>query len=258
MTGAKIGTIDIETSPIKGNVWRLFDQNVGLNQIDQEWTILSFSFVKLGGKKKDVIYMDTKGDPFNDYAVCEKLWQILDEYDIIIGQNNKKFDLKKIQARLIMHGFLPFSPVRVIDTLLMARQCAAFTSNKLEWLSDYLTEVKKSSHKAFPGFELWTECMRDNPKAWAEMEKYNTRDIISTQAVYLRLRPWVNDHPNLNVYHDDEKIRCPRCQSTDISLDGHVFTNIGKYPRYLCGFCGGFSNARRTINSISKRKSLLK
>ena len=36
MTGPKILIVDIETAPIVAQVWGLFDQNVGLNQIAQD------------------------------------------------------------------------------------------------------------------------------------------------------------------------------------------------------------------------------
>ena len=32
----RIGVIDIETAPIVGNVWGLYDQNVGINQIEKK------------------------------------------------------------------------------------------------------------------------------------------------------------------------------------------------------------------------------
>ena len=38
-----ITVIDIETAPIVAHVWRLFDNNVGLNQIEQDWSILSYT-----------------------------------------------------------------------------------------------------------------------------------------------------------------------------------------------------------------------
>ena len=39
----KILVIDIETSPVLANVWRLFKENVGLNQIQKDWHLLSYS-----------------------------------------------------------------------------------------------------------------------------------------------------------------------------------------------------------------------
>ena len=257
--GPKIGLIDIETAPIEGRVWGLFDQNVGLNQITQEWAILSFAFKELHAPKKSIIYMDTfdKEDKRDDLEVCAKLWELIHEYDIFIAQNGKRFDKRKIYARLIMHGFPPPSPVKIEDTMLMARQVAAFTSNKLEWLTTYLTKISKSKHKEFPGFELWSEYLAGNPRARAAMKKYNIPDITSMEELYLRLRPWVRGHSNVAVYTDDEHLACPVCGSHKVEEDGFMFTNVGKYPRYHCNGCGAWSRGRRTVNSLSKRKSLL-
>jgi hypothetical protein len=258
-TGPKIGTIDIETAPIEGRTWGLYDQNIGLNQIVTEWAILSFCYKPFGGDRRSVIYMDTssKEDPRDDYELCAALWELLHDNDILITQNGKRFDLRKIRARLIMHGFPPPSPVKVEDTMLMARQVAAFTSNKLEWLSEYLSKTNKSKHKAFPGFELWSECLAGNPKAWAAMRKYNIPDVLATEQVYLRLRPWVRGHTNLAVYLDGETMVCPVCASKKLREDGFMFTNVGKYKRYNCGGCGAWSRSRYTLNSIAKRRTLL-
>lgn len=257
MSKAKIGLIDIETSPLRAHTWGLFDQNVGLNQIDREWTILSFCFKPLGGGKKTIEYMDTQGDPLNDRKLVERLREIMHEYDFLIAQNGKRFDMRKMRARMILHDLAPPSPVQIIDTMLMARQVAAFTSNKLEWLSTYLSDVQKSKHKAFPGFELWSECLADNPKAWAAMRKYNIPDVTSMEQVYLKLRPWVTGHPNVAAYHKGEDIACPKCGSHDVEKDGIAYTNTSEYNRYRCNSCGGWSRDRYTLNSKAKRRALL-
>lgn len=259
MSRAKIGIIDIETAPIVGNTWGLFDQTIGLNQIERDWAVLSFSFKPLGASRKDIEYKDNrdKADPRDDYDLCFRLGQILDEYDFLIAQNGKRFDLRKIRARLIKHGFPPHSPVKVIDTLLMAKQVAAFTSNKLEYLAAELTDEPKEQHKEFPGYELWKECLAGNLKAWQCMQRYNVRDITACEKVYLRLRPWVNDHPNVNVYHDDnDVVRCKVCGSDNVERRGYQYTNVGQYHRYRCGDCGGWSRSRYTLNPIKARRNL--
>lgn len=256
---AKIGLIDIETAPLEAHVWGLFDQTVGLNQIKCEWGILSYCFKPLGAPKRDIVYVDNslQADPRDDSHLLPGLWEILDEYDFLIAQNGKRFDMRKIRARLILNGFSPPSPVKVIDTMLMARQVAAFTSNKLEWLSDKLSTIRKDKHKEFPGFELWRECLAGNPRAWASMRRYNIPDVLSMEQVYTRLRPWVEGHPNLAAYVDDDKRRCPRCASTRVESRGTTFTNVGEYQRYQCNDCGGWSRSRYTLNTTEKRKSLL-
>ena len=258
MSGPRVKTLDIETSPIVAYVWSLWKVNIGLNQIVDEWSIMSYCVKDLG--KKKLRYVDTSNmtNPRDDSALLVALHAELCDTDIVIAQNGKRFDMKKINARFIEKGFAPLPPIKVIDTLLIAKDVAAFTSNKLEWLSKHLTEVPKYAHSEFPGMELWTECLRGNKKAWAVMKKYNCIDVPATEELYYKLRPHMVGHPNVAAYYDDDVMRCPRCASTKLTaLEQPALTQVGEYIRYQCGGCGGFARSRYTLNSMAKRKSLL-
>jgi hypothetical protein len=258
MQGPRIKTLDIETSPIVAYVWSLWKVNIGLNQIVKEWSILSFCVKDLG--KKRVRYMDTskKADPRDDYDLLVALHAELSDCDIVIAQNGKAFDLKKINARFIEVGLPPVAPLKVIDTMLVAKEVAKFTSNRLEWLSKHLTNTPKYAHSEFPGMELWTECLKGNPKAWRVMKKYNCVDVPATEELYLKLRPFMIGHPNVAAYYDDDHVRCPRCGSLVLTaLPKPALTQSGKYTRYQCNGCGGFARSRYTQNSKAKRLSLL-
>jgi DNA polymerase III epsilon subunit-like protein len=228
--------------------------------IADEWTVLSFSAKWLD--RKEVLFHHTGGRGANkvrdDREICQELWRILDNADIVITQNGKAFDMKKINARLILNGFKPYSPVRVVDTKLIAKRHFGFTSNKLAWMSAKINKsAKKDKHKKFPGFELWAECLKDNPEAWDEMRKYNSLDVISTEELYLNMRPWMDNHPNLATYSEAESMKCPRCSSTNIKKHGYARTQTGEYLRMQCHDCGGWSRTRHTLNSKEKRESLL-
>lgn len=258
MAGPRIKTLDIETSPIVALVWSLWKVTIGLNQIVREWSILSYCVKDLGSKR--VRYEDTSkmADPRDDSELLIKLHAELTDCDIVIAQNGVAFDLKKINARFIEAGLLPVAPIKCIDTMLVAKQVAKFTSNRLEWLSKHLTDTPKYAHNEFPGMGLWTECLAGNPKAWKVMKKYNCIDVPATEELYLKLRPFMQGHPNVAAYYDDDKMRCPRCASTSLTaLSKPALTQTGEYTRYQCGECGGFARSRYTQNSKAKRQSLL-
>ena len=259
MSSPRIATLDIETTPILAYVWGLFKQFVGLNQIVADWSILSFSYKWLGEKR--VTHYNTGGrgvkNVRDDSQLLKLLWKVLDEADIIVAQNGVKFDVKKINARFIESGMPPPTPYKVIDTLLEAKKIAAFTSNRLAWLSEILTDVPKSEHKKFPGIELWTESLADNPLAWAEMKKYNNIDVVATEQVYLKLRPYIIGHPNVATYNDDTAIQCPKCGSKKVQMRGKALTQTGEYKRFKCGGCGGWARSRYTSNTAEKRAALL-
>lgn len=254
----KIKTIDIETSPIVSYHWGLWKQNIGLSQIIRDWTVLSFSVKDLGDP--NVRYMDVseQDDYYDDRHIMQTLREELDEADIVIWQNGTHFDKRKINARLIELGIAPPSPYKEIDTKVEAAKVAMFTSNKLEWLSAIVTDTPKLKHAKFPGFELWTECLDGNPEAWAEMKAYNIRDTEATEALYLVLRPWMKQHPNVNVMDDeDDTIKCTHCGSEHLQKRGYYYTNTGRYQRYQCQTCDAWSRGRFVNNSPDKRKSLL-
>ncbi len=255
----KILTLDIETAPIESYHWGLWQQNIGLEQIVTEWTILSYCAKWLGDSK--VIYQSTggrgKSKVRDDYALLKGLWELLNEADIVVAQNGQAFDVKKINARLILNGFKPYSPIKIVDTMLVAKRHFDFTSNKLAWLSTHLTETKKQDHKLFPGFELWAECLKDNPKAWAEMKAYNVADTVATEQLYLKFRPWVEGHPNVAMYSQMDEMQCPKCGSKHVQKRGKALTQSGEYHRFQCKDCGGWSRSRYTLTNKTKRKNLL-
>ena len=255
----RILTLDIETAPLESYTWGIWEQNVGLDMIKTEWSILAYAAKWLG--KSKVVYDDTSGKGAdhvrNDWRLVDGLWHLLDEADIVVAQNGARFDVKKINARLVMQGFGPYSPIRVVDTLTVAKRYFGFTSNKLEWQSKYLTDSPKSKHKKFPGFELWAEVLKDNPKAWAEMQKYNKQDVIATEKLYLTQRPWIANHPNLGTYSDAAIHACPNCGSTNVAKHGFRYMQQGKYQRYDCNECGAFSRGKTNLLPAATRKEKL-
>lgn len=247
--GLRICTLDIETAPLEVYAWGLWDQNLGLEMIGKEWSILSYCVKWLD--EDEPIYRDVSGQKElrNDRALLADLHKILDEADIVIAQNGVSFDLKKINARLLEHGFKPYKPVRVIDTMVVAKKHFGFTSNKLAWMSQHLTDTKKDKHHEFPGFELWSECLKGNKRAWAEMRKYNVIDVLATEELYLRMRPWIEGHPNVANYTTKDYSCCPKCGSDNVQSRGYARTQSGVYPRYQCQECGGWSRGRKSINT---------
>lgn len=183
----KVLVFDIETSPITAYVWGLKDQNIGLNQIVEDWHVMAWGAKWLN--EKGVFYADTCKR--TEKQLLLEIWELLDAADIVITQNGQSFDSRRLNARFIHYGMRPPSPYRHIDTYLLVKGAADFTSNKLEYLTDKLcVKYKKLRHSKFPGMSLWTECLKGNIKAWEEMKKYNIHDVLSTEELYNRVKAW--------------------------------------------------------------------
>lgn len=250
----KILIFDLENAPNTAYVWSLWMETTSEEMLDKSWYTLCWAAKWLD--KKEVMSSalidfprEFKKDPENDKTILVKLWKLLDEADIVIGHNAKAFDVRKVNARFVMNGMLPPSPYKVVDTLLAARHYFYFTSNKLTDLGKYLQVGQKIDTG---GFKLWKECMAGNKASWAKMVKYCKQDILLTEKVYLKLRPFIQNHPNLTVYQNMDETKCPKCSSTNIRKEGFSYTDVSKYQRYSCADCGSWHRGRKNLKEKVK------
>lgn len=257
MNKPKILVYDIETAPILGYVWKLWDNNLGLNQIKSDWHILSWAAKWFGESANKVMYQDqSKAKSIEDDSnILKGIWKLLDQADIVITQNGKEFDEKKLNARFIVNGMKPPSGYKHVDTRQIAKRKFGFTSNSLEYMSNKLcTKYKKLKHNKFSGFELWTECLKGNQAAWREMKKYNIYDVLSTEELYTKLQPWDNSI-NPNLYTEANTDIC-FCGSTEFVRNGYSYTNAGKFFRFRCSNCGAEVRSRENVFSKEKKKTI--
>lgn len=250
MNRPKILLWDIETSPIIAHVWSLWDNNVGLNQIVQDWNIISWAAKWYG--HDDVMYYDQRdaANIHDDKELLRPLWHLLNEADVSVTQNGVSFDEKKTNARFIINGFPPPSPYKSVDTKIMAKKKFAFTSNRQDYLSRALGGIVKDKHKSFPGHDLWMECLKNNPAAWDEMRHYNITDVLGLEENYKRMAPW---DKAVNYASMQDNDACSACGSHEQQKRGFSYTTGGKFQRYQCLKCGAWSRGKD--NLLSKEKT---
>lgn len=245
----KILIFDIETSPVLAYVWGLHDQNIGLNQIYRDWYVIAWAAKWLGEPASKTLYMDLRHvkNKFDDKPLLKAMWKLLNEADIVITQNGRNFDSKKLNARFIIQGMKPPRPYQHWDTLEVARRVAKFTSNKLEYMTDKVnTKYKKLLHKNFPGFELWKECLAGNPAAWKEMKVYNIHDVLSTEEFYTKIRAWApQSTPNaFQVY--EIGYQCGVCGNDGkLQQRGYNYTRVSRFKKLQCMKCKTWTLGKR-------------
>lgn len=257
MKKPKILVFDIETAPILSYVWKLFDENIGLNQIKTDWYVISWGAKWLGDPSSKIMYQDQRNakNIEDDKKLLQGIWNLLEEADVVITQNGVRFDSKKLNARFVYHGFKPPKGYKHIDTYKIAKKYFSFTSNKLEYMADKLnTKYKKLKHDNFSGFELWKECLAGNPKAWEEMERYNKHDVLSLEELYYKLIPWDNTI-NFNLFTDSLVNTCT-CNSIQVRKRGFHYTRVGKYQQFQCRDCGKWTIGKENLFPKEKRKAL--
>lgn len=249
MRQLKVLIFDIETAPMLAYVWGRRDINVSLNQIKADWYVLAWAAKWLGDPASKVIYRDQRHskDIENDKAILTPLWKLLDEADVVITQNGKNFDSPKLNARFITHGMNPPSPYKHLDTYLIVRGVAKFTSNSLEYLTEKLcVKYKKLKHSKFPGMELWKECLARNPKAWEEMKRYNIHDVLATEEFYNKIRAWAPQNAPSVFLVNDPALGCKTCGKIgQMHRRGFSYYAKSKTQRFRCAKCGTWVQGKK-------------
>lgn len=253
--GAKILCLDIETTPIQAFVWGLWDQNVNTSAIIQDWHLLSWSARWLFSPDvmSDVLTSD-EAKSHDDFRICQKVWALLDEADIILTHNGINFDIKKLNTRFVYHNMMPPKPFQNIDTLVVAKGVFGFTSNKLDYINSYLGLPQKTE----TDFALWSRCFYGDKDALQEMKKYNENDVMILEDTYLKLRPYIKNHPNLNLWSEENVSVCPNCGSKHLNWNGYYYTYTGYYSAFRCESCGATGRSRTLEASKEKRKTIVR
>ncbi len=241
---AKILYFDIETAPNLSYIWGQWEQNAIAHE--REWTTLCFAYQWEGEDKVHVVSnWHDFGETLDDTESMKKMWELLDEADIVIAHNGDKFDIKKVNARFAILGLGPPSPYRTIDTLKVAKRYFAFNSNKLDSLGTTLGLGNKVSHT---GWKMWEGCIIGDKKSWDLMVKYNKQDIKLLRDVYMVLRPWISNHPNLANF--GAIAFCPTCGAgIETAMQrGKYHNQTTVYQRWHCvpekGGCGAYFRSR--------------
>lgn len=255
MNNPKILLLDIETKPLEVFSFGIWEQNIGINQIKSDWCIFSYAAKWLNEKK--MFYKDQRNSKnvSDDKNMLQGIWDLIDKADVIVTQNGKAFDEKKLNARFIINKMGQPSPYQHIDTKQLAKKKFSFTSNSLEYLCNALdTKHKKLKHGKFPGMELWVECIKGNKAAWKEMELYNKNDVLCLEDLYIALRPW-GINVNLNSLHDQNIYKC-YCGSDYLIKKGFCTLKSGRFQQYQCKVCGAWHVATGKKNNLFSKKKI--
>lgn len=230
---------DIETRPNLSYVWGRWEQDVIENVSD--WSFLSFAYKWEGDKTVKAYslpdFKSYKKNQEDDKELVTKLWELFNEADIVVAHNGNDFDIKKANARFLVHGLPPPTPFKSIDTKLVAKLRFKFDSNKLDELGRQLGIGQKISTG---GFATWKGCMSGDMKSWFKMVKYNKHDVVLLEKVYLKLRPWITNFP---ITHLDNG-NCYHCHADTLQKRGYRFNKSMRFQRYQCTSCGAWSSGK--------------
>lgn len=248
----KILHIDIETQPLVVYAWGLYKQNLSIKHIVEPGATLCFAAKWEGDKHSDIIFRSSFHDGHD--AMIQKAHELIDEADVLVHYNGKKFDYPILSQEFMLQGLKPPSPVRHVDLLETARKQFRLPSNKLDYVAQILGVGSKIEHK---GMDLWRDCMNGCEKAWKIMRRYNIQDVNILQKVYKKLLPWIQIHPNHALFTESTRLVCMNCGSTNLQKRGFAHTHTMSYQRYQCQSCGKWQRERTNCLPKEKKSAIL-
>lgn len=177
-----------------------------------------------------------KKDPENNIQLIKHLLALMEKADIICGHNAGEFDNKRVNTDIIKHKLTPPPPHKLVDTLKVARKYFGFNFNSLKGLAEFLGLPHKLETGGYP---LWRGCDSGDMKAWAKMSRYCAGDVRTLEALYLRFRPWIQNHPAMKPREDGNRNPpCPACDERRLINRGFNVNRTGRSPRLQCQACG--------------------
>lgn len=221
--------IDIETRPNLAYIWEVWNYNTPPEHILDEKEVISFAAKWLDDD--DIMFHSVFHD--GKAEMVEAAWHLLDSADVVIGYNSKGFDVKHLNLEFARLGYPPPSTFRQVDLLQTVRREFKFVSNRLQHVADKLGIGRKKEHE---GFALWRKTMQGDPDAWERMKAYNVQDVRLTEQLYLRVLPWITNHPS-HAALSGERV-CTNCGYGRLKPDGWHYTSTGAFHRFRCLRCG--------------------
>lgn len=230
----KILCLDIETSPAKAYVWKLFDVNISLDQLIVPSAPICVAAKWVG--EKDLFFFSDWNDGHD--VMIHEIHRLISEADAVLTYNGDSFDIRKLTGEFVIAGLAPPPPITSIDIYKTVKKLG-IQSGKLAYVGPFLKLGQKVKNA---GFSLWIAVENGNEKAQKEMETYCKGDVILTEKVYEKLKPFIVNHPFLG---ETGSGACGTCGSHSLQSRGTRRTKAFKIQRIQCTTCGSWRDGKR-------------
>ena len=248
----KIWICDIETAPTNALLFNWYDAYTTADKVIEMPYIMNVAGKMLSDTEvqswKLPDFETFKTNHRDDSEMMKVLWKIVDSCDVFVA-HNLKFDKGWILQELLKAGLPPPSPFKFIDTFKVVKALFHLPSNKLDSIAAYFPEIE--FRKLVTNFELWKRCWDGDIEAFAEMDAYNKVDVIVLEKIYLMLRPWMTNHPNMSLITKNPD-SCPVCGHVGIKIpiEKHYITSSSAFKQSRCENCGTIMRDAKAIKDI--------
>lgn len=233
----KILVFDIETKPALSYHWRMFKENISVDQNVEPGGILCVGMQWYG---EDEVFTVSEWED-GEEGMLRKVHEKIMEADAVVGKNSIKFDLPHLKTWFLKYNMDPLPALTHIDLEKVARYQFNFLSNKLDFITQFLDIGSKLDHE---GFDLWKKVMDGDEDARKRMLEYCAHDVRITSQLYDRIKGWIPDHPSIRATGSEA---CPTCGSFKTQHRGYRYTRFFRIARHQCQnpTCRGWFSGKR-------------
>ena len=193
---------DIETSFCQGHFWKPgYNQNILPHQIIKHAQIICISWKWEG--EDEIHNVDWGLKKQDDKELLKKFIIELDKADEIVAHNGDSFDIKWIRTRAVFHNLKMKPKYNMIDTYKLVKSYLRLPSASLAAAcSYYQLEAKKDPG----GIGTWIDIVfGKSQEALDRMIDYCNGDIISLEALFQKIKPYILHNLHYSVLRGDEK-----------------------------------------------------
>jgi predicted PolB exonuclease-like 3'-5' exonuclease len=227
----KILVYDIETSRAEFKLFWTGKQYVPVGAMKKEPKIISISWKWLGEDNVSYLAWDKNQ---SDEGMLKTFLKEYNKADMVIGQNNDRFDNRWINARASKFDLEVNTFVRSFDIMKQNKRLFRLPSYSMKFCCEYYGVPQKLEHE---GIKMWDMIEDGTKEEQAEylqkMIDYNIGDIISTEALYYRLRKYYGHKIHLGVSNGQEKWTSPSNGSYNVNLYKTTVTPAGTIQRIM-------------------------
>jgi len=235
MNEPKVLLLDIEWRPTKAYVWQPWQENITPEKIIEHGGCLCVGFKFFGQKQVTLVSDWEQGHE----EMIKIVHGVMSEADAVVTYNGDKYDLRKLEGEFLLAGLPPPPSVTSIDCLKAVKKFGFFM-NRLAFVGPFLSLGGKIEHE---GFSLWKKVDNGDPKAQAKMAKYCKQDVNLLEKLYVKIRPYIRNHPNMGRIGANT---CGACGSRHLQSRGVRRTKTFQIQRLQCQSCGSWQDGKRT------------
>ena len=231
----RILLLDIEWRPALALVWQPWQENITPEKIVEDGGLLCVGAKYLGDKS---VQLFSEWEHGHD-GMLSGIHDMMSYADAIVTYNGDRYDLPKLRGEFLLHGLDPTPPCTSVDCIKAVKKFGFFM-NRLAYIAPLLGVGSKIENEGMP---FWKKVMAGDKDAQKRMVKYCSQDVNLLEKLYLKIRPFITNHPHMGKVKAEA---CPACGSKKAHSRGTRRTRAYKIQRLQCQTCGHWYDGIRT------------